>query len=115
MGVNCNDKSQSEPTEARANDNLAPEAATSENKEPQPSPSNRSVQKNQQSNIELNGSKATRSHNCNLGETKRKDIETPPLSEADKEVLRLQEKVLRLQEKIAKLQHKVAELQGLHV
>ena len=38
-----------------------------------------------------------------------------PLSEADKEVLRLQGKVLRLQEKIAKLQHKVAELQGLNV
>ena len=38
-----------------------------------------------------------------------------PLTEADKEVLRLQGKVLRLQEKIAKLQHKVAELQGLNV
>lgn len=42
-------------------------------------------------------------------------IEKTPLSEADKEVLRLQGKVLRLQEKIAKLQHKVAELQGLNV
>lgn len=38
-----------------------------------------------------------------------------PLTEGDKEVLRLQGKVLRLQEKIAKLQHKVAELQGLNV
>ena len=43
------------------------------------------------------------------------DITKTPLSEADKEVLRLQGKVLRLQEKIAKLQHKVAELQGLNV
>lgn len=44
-----------------------------------------------------------------------KDTTKTPLSEADKEVLRLQGKVLRLQEKIAKLQHKVAELQGLNV
>ena len=43
------------------------------------------------------------------------DTTTTPLSEADKEVLRLQGKVLKLQEKIAKLQHKVAELQGLNV
>lgn len=53
-------------------------------------------------------------------EQKAKDSESidttqTPLSEADKEVLRLQGKVLRLQEKIAKLQHKVAELQGLNV
>lgn len=53
-------------------------------------------------------------------EHKEKDIESidttkTPLTEADKEVLRLQGKVLRLQEKIAKLQHKVAELQGLNV
>ncbi|KAL9985163.1 hypothetical protein ACROYT_G007533 [Oculina patagonica] len=53
-------------------------------------------------------------------EHKAKDSESidttqTPLSEADKEVLRLQGKVLRLQEKIAKLQHKVAELQGLNV
>jgi len=43
------------------------------------------------------------------------DTTKTPLSEADKEVLRLQGKVIRLQEKIAKLQHKVAELQGLNV
>ena len=43
------------------------------------------------------------------------DTTKTTLSEADKEVLRLQGKVLRLQEKIAKLQHKVAELQGLNV
>lgn len=53
-------------------------------------------------------------------ERKAKDTETidttkTPLSEEDKEVLRLQSKVLRLQEKIAKLQHKVADLQGLNV
>ena len=42
-------------------------------------------------------------------------ITNNPLSEADKEVLRLKGKVLRLQEKIAKLQHKVAELQGLNI
>lgn len=38
-----------------------------------------------------------------------------PFSEADKEVLRLQDKILRLQEKIAKLQNKVAGLQGLNI
>ena len=42
-------------------------------------------------------------------------ITNNPLSEADKEVLRLQGKVMRLLEKIAKLQHKVAELQGLNI
>ena len=48
-------------------------------------------------------------------ETESTKTAIKPLSEADKEVLRLQGKVLRLQEKIAKLQHKVAELQGLNV
>lgn len=46
---------------------------------------------------------------------KATSIANNPLSESDKEVLRLQGKVLRLQEKIAKLQHKVAELQGLNI
>ena len=49
------------------------------------------------------------------GHKETTDTTKTPLSEADKEVLRLQGKVLRLQEKIAKLQHKVAELQGLNV
>lgn len=48
-------------------------------------------------------------------DTESIDTTKTPLTEADKEVLRLQGKVLRLQEKIAKLQHKVAELQGLNV
>ena len=38
-----------------------------------------------------------------------------PLSEADKEMFRLQEKILKIQNKIAKLQGKVAVLQGLNV
>ena len=49
------------------------------------------------------------------GHKETTDTTKTPLSEADKEVLRLQGKVLSLQEKIAKLQHKVAELQGLNV
>ena len=50
-----------------------------------------------------------------MKDTPPTDTTTTPLTEADKEVLRLQGKVLKLQEKIAKLQHKVAELQGLNV
>ena len=46
--------------------------------------------------------------------TNEAQIQTP-FSEADKEVLRLQDKILRLQEKIAKLQNKVAGLQGLNI
>ena len=50
-----------------------------------------------------------------MKDTPPTDTTTTPLTEADKEVLRLQGKVLKLQEKIAKLQHKVAELQGLNI
>lgn len=53
--------------------------------------------------------------NNEKGHKETTDTTKTPLSEADKEVLRLQGKVIRLQEKIAKLQHKVAELQGLNV
>ena len=58
--------------------------------------------------------KGSNSKGAEKGPSDHANIQTP-LTEADKEVIRLQDKILRLQEKIAKLQNKVAALQGLSI
>lgn len=82
----------------------------------------RSVKENPQRDSEVKNNEETqlkrnveKEKELGVKEAESTDISKKPLSEPDKEVLRLQGKVLRLQEKIAKLQHKVAELQGLNV
>lgn len=94
------------------------EPPISENGETKPEQPVKRVREHLQTELKLNNSENNEVQGNMKNESRHKestDTTKTPLSEADKEVLRLQGKVLRLQEKIAKLQHKVAELQGLNV
>lgn len=94
------------------------ESQMSENGETKPEQPVKRVREHLQTELKSNNSENNKVKGNMKNESGHKestDTTKTPLSEADKEVLRLQGKVLRLQEKIAKLQHKVAELQGLNV
>lgn len=95
------------------------EPQMSVNGETKPEQPVKRVREHLQTELKLNNSENNKLKGNDMknesGHKESTDTAKTPLSEADKEVLRLQGKVLRLQEKIAKLQHKVAELQGLNV
>ena len=115
------DKHQSNAVSVHSNQkHSSKDSQMAANTEPKPDQPVRHVKENPK-NCEVSTEETQlKSNDKKEEEIRTKDVECintskMPLSEEDKEVLRLQGKVLRLQEKIAKLQHKVAELQGLNI